>query len=1440
MKRNFICSLILILVSSVFNLLSAQCADCEDLSCLSCDPAVLAGGFAGTLPTCGYPCPIQSGQPNPLCGNTGSAPNNIFWVPFVASAENLTLEVEVNNCNNGVGLQGGVYDLCSVDDCVAMSDGVCTNSDFELELNDLIPGKVYHVFIDGCSGDVCDFVITIPELEEFLLPDIDAITAFSECEGNLTNNQNDPSNPSNASVSGNCFAASSITVCPGAELEFSLIHQGNGTSPSDHQEACEKYLDNLYADFSWTTSWAGSFTHNPFIDGGGVLPSLVMPDTEGIHTICIESIESACSVVNGPVCLDIHVVFPDTEVYNYDVCVRKLESSSGWDPAEANDDPNGDGLGWLGESVTLEEVDSWPENSAGYNCMTITANSPDCNCVLTQELCILPIGNRTETPVDLFMFRSQFLDCEPMDLLDCAQEAYVWTWDWNLQDEEVELDTLTQSIPLRISGYSLESESWSGDYCDTLISVSVSIIDPPIKLDTLGCGSFSTQFDSLAYYENNSVYENYPPILGDSVIVTYINCNTGQPISGQMNGILQIPPNLSDFCIEMSFWHIDGAWWDPEDQMHTHGSGEAPMIRTQAIYGPYGSSGSHAPSPPSIIGASSFCGSDLTNHIFEIANPVAGSNYLWNSNPSLPGVTITDLSAPGDGSIVSIDLPSGWNSGDCITIVAETACGASNPASLCFEILAAPLVLLNEPFDNICTYGDGDTEVTISADMSPLGDYTYTWNFNGEVTTTTTSSITYSSTVPGLVNVSVSIVDNVSGCSSNVSSSSFEVLAPLASPILSCASVGLDFVEVCWSSIPEANGYEAIIDGVAQTLPSTLNCYIITNLSLNQNVDFSLRATGPAPCFNSAYDVITCTTTSCPPADIVQLVSGEEACENDSPGIFDLNDFFQFSNPNGSLSFSSSPAGLVTADGLFDTDGLAAGNYNISVTYTYDLACQTVYNFSFVVIPASDPGCMTAITDNDGDGSPAEEDCDDNDPNNYPGNSETCDGLDNNCNGQIDEGLSLAYYQDNDNDGYGNINEVITDCAQPSGYVTNSTDCDDSNAAINPGAMDIPNNDIDENCDGVIRVIDNDGDGFNSDEDCDDNNANVFPGNIEECDDLDNNCNGQVDEGSVFRDYFYDGDGDGYGTTAFVVNDCKAPNGYVDNGDDCNDMDASINPAAVDIPNNNIDENCDGVLGIVDNDNDGVSSDEDCDDNDPNNFPGNTEICDGLDNNCDGQADENLTFLDYYLDADGDGYGTQSDIINACASPQGYVADGSDCDDSNASIFPGSEELCDGIDNNCDQQVDEGLPIDIYYLDGDGDGYGDATNFVNDCRQPDGYVTDKTDCNDNTAAINPGAEEIAGNGIDEDCDGADEPSSVFDLNGYRIELYPNPVYDFLYLETELRGLSYSLYSINGETISSGLVQDERVDLSGLGAGVYLIKLSQNNDGTGIFQKISKL
>jgi hypothetical protein len=374
-----------------------------------------------------------------------------------------------------------------------------------------------------------------------------------------------------------------------------------------------------------------------------------------------------------------------------------------------------------------------------------------------------------------------------------------------------------------------------------------------------------------------------------------------------------------------------------------------------------------------------------------------------------------------------------------------------------------------------------------------------------------------------------------------------------------------------------------------------------------------------------------------------------------------------------------------------------------------------------------DTGNGTPGVDGDGDGHNASEDCNDADAAIHPDAREKCDDVDNDCDGLIDDEDSDIYgadtwYADSDQDGFGGDLLTLEACTQPDGYVDTRTDCNDLNASIHP--------DADEVCDGA-----------------------------------DNNCDGTTDEDDALdaSTWYVDNDGDGYGAGSASSPSCDAPAGHVLYDGDCDDTDPTYHPGATesDCTDAN-DYNCDGSTGFDDLDGDGFAACEDCDDTEATTNDDAAEVCDGLDNDCDGDiddADGNLVgATTFYGDSDGDGYGGSQYQQDACSAPPGYVSNTDDCDDLDASSHPGASEVCDGVDNDCDTDVDEGVGS-TWYQDADSDGYGNGSVSTTACDSPSGYVANALDCDDFNAATNPSAYEIC-DGADNDCDGSTDESAI--------------------------------------------------------------------------------
>jgi hypothetical protein len=211
-----------------------------------------------------------------------------------------------------------------------------------------------------------------------------------------------------------------------------------------------------------------------------------------------------------------------------------------------------------------------------------------------------------------------------------------------------------------------------------------------------------------------------------------------------------------------------------------------------------------------------------------------------------------------------------------------------------------------------------------------------------------------------------------------------------------------------------------------------------------------------------------------------------------------------------------------------------------------------------------------------------------------------------------------TWYVDTDGDGYGNPASSVLDCNQPTGYVANSDDCDDANPYVHPNAAEICN-DIDDDCDGLIDEDDPSVTGLTS--------------------------------------WYPDEDEDGYARNSDPIQSCVQPSGYIlldQDNVDCDDLNFAVNPAA-------------------------------------------QEVCNGIDDDCDGLADDDdsdvIGQATWYQDSDGDGYGTVSVLVIACQQPSDYVGNSNDCDDSNPETYSGAPEIADGLDNDCDGLIDEGVDV---------------------------------------------------------------------------------------------------------------------------------------------------
>jgi hypothetical protein len=187
----------------------------------------------------------------------------------------------------------------------------------------------------------------------------------------------------------------------------------------------------------------------------------------------------------------------------------------------------------------------------------------------------------------------------------------------------------------------------------------------------------------------------------------------------------------------------------------------------------------------------------------------------------------------------------------------------------------------------------------------------------------------------------------------------------------------------------------------------------------------------------------------------------------------------------------------------------------------------------------------------------------------------------------------------------------------------------------------------------------------------------------------------------------------------------------------------------------------------TDQDGDGYTAQYDCDDINPDVHPGADEYCDDIDWDCDGEVvdDHALDAVSYFADLDFDGRGDPLAETRSCAILDGHVTDATDCDDTTPRVSPDVVEVCDGLDNDCDDEIDvNAADVSTWRLDADGDGYGTndlAIQGITDCDGPTGYIDNSDDCDDNDPNVHPSATEEWYDGIDQNCAGDND----FDADG---------------------------------------------------------------------------
>ncbi len=448
-------------------------------------------------------------------------------------------------------------------------------------------------------------------------------------------------------------------------------------------------------------------------------------------------------------------------------------------------------------------------------------------------------------------------------------------------------------------------------------------------------------------------------------------------------------------------------------------------------------------------------------------------------------------------------------------------------------------------------------------------------------------------------------------------------------------------------------------------------------------------------------------------------------------------------------------------------------------------------------------------------------------------------------------------------------------------------DCDDMNENVNPDAIEVPYNGIDEDCDESTLDDDLDQDGFGIADDCDDLNPDANPNATEiPYNGVDDDCDGWTLDDDFDQDGF------------LLVDDCDDFNQYINpaateipyNGidddcneatldddldqdgfllvDDCDDLNQDINPNATEVPYNGLDDDCNELTLDDDLDQDGFNLADDCDDLNPEINPNATEIpYNGIDEDCDEAT------LDDDLDQDGFLLVDDCDDLNQDINPdateipyngvdedcdestldddldQDGFGIAEDCDDLNQDINPDATEIpYNGVDEDCDEStLDDDLDQDGFGIAEDCDDLNQDINpnateipyngvdedcdesTLDDDLDQDGFGIAE-DCDDENAAINPNAEEIPNNGIDEDCDGEDLIVGVDDLKLLQVQIFPNPTTGMvsIQLPQNLTTAELEIKDYSGKSIlKQNLEKETEINLTSFSSGIYFLLIQTN-------------
>jgi gliding motility-associated-like protein len=717
----------------------------------------------------------------------------------------------------------------------------------------------------------------------------------------------------------------------------------------------------------------------------------------------------------------------------------------------------------------------------------------------------------------------------------------------------------------------------------------------------------------------------------------------------------------------------------------------------------------NAPVVPSVLIASSdtdntFCAGTSVTFSATPTNGGTAPTYQWFVGTTAVGTGGTTFTSATlvSGDVVSVVMTA---NNTCQTAPTATSNTITNVVN---DLLTPDVTLTSSDADNIICAA---TSVTFTA--SPVNGGTaptYQWTINGVAVAGETNSTFTSSTLVNSDTIAVVMTSNETCLISNLPVTSLNIVMQVDSTINPSASIllnGLNGVDICQGStnnlsvaetdMGTSTSYQWLINGT--DIGITTNSFDWPTLIGGDQVGVIVSTSNA--CQNIVLDTVLITINELPfQASSISLIGPSVVCELDAAvdTLLMTPIFIQ-----GINYFGNTYEAYWVVDGVVTTTpavpGIAVSLNTLGATNSVQLVLIDNY-----LCPVTDSSFSTIST----------------------------------------VGIADTLYIDADGDGFGNPLVDTLSCSPIPGYVANNTDCsdnnpnttscdadgdgytadvdcNDNNPAVNPGAIEICENGIDDNCDGIqgnIYYWDGDLDGYASSDsiyisldcnavifgfidadsvtvqDCDNFNNTVYPGAPEICDGLDNDCNSFIDDGAGVV-WYYDGDLDGFGIPDSVYILCFQPGpNWSTNSVDCDDTNPLINPS--------LDLDGDGFYSCI----------SDCDDFNPAVNPTAVEVCNTIDDNCNGFIDEGLGSW-FFVDLDGDGFGNSLDSALLCSAIPGYTANDSifDCNDDVFAINPGVNEICaNDVDENCDGVVEISCIPDAFSPNGDN--FSDIFEYV--------------------------------------------------------------------------------------------------------------------------------